>query len=151
LSDNDRRHRFVAAGDIGLGLAGLRVSGVYQLASALPFNVTTGTDDNLDGITSDRPPGVGRNTGVDTPLSSINSYRTANGLGPVTSLSAPYLSQLDLRLYRNFAAKRGKLGGQVFVQVFNLFNRFNGGLVEGRVLAHNFGSVITAAAPPRSV
>jgi Carboxypeptidase regulatory-like domain/TonB dependent receptor-like, beta-barrel len=150
-SDNDRRHRFVVAGDLGLGLGGLRISGVYQFASAIPFNVTTGTDDNLDGITSDRPPGIGRNTGTNTPLGPINAYRADNGLPPVQSLTAPTLSQLDLKLYRPFAAKQGKLGGQAFVQIFNVLNRYNGGLVEGRVLASNFGKVISYAGPPRTV
>lgn len=150
-SDNDRRHRFVVAGDLGLPWWGLRLSGIYQFASALPFNVTTGTDDNLDGITSDRPAGVGRNTGTSTPLGPVNAYRADNGLPPVSSLSAPYLSQLDLKVYRPFAAKPGGLSGQVFVQVFNLFDRYNGGLVEGRVLAKNFGQVISYGGSPRTV
>lgn len=150
-SDNDRRHRFVAAGDVGLYFLGLRLSGVYQYATSLPFNVTTGNDDNLDGITSDRPPGVGRNTGVDTPLGPVNQYRAAHGMGPASSLSAPYLSQLDLRLYRPFAVKEGKAQGTAFVQIFNVFNRYNGGLVEGRALASNFGAVISNAGPPRTI
>jgi len=32
-----------------------------------------------------------------------------------------------------------------------VLNRFNGGLVEGRALARNFGEVITAAGPPRMI
>jgi outer membrane receptor protein involved in Fe transport len=149
-SDNDRRHRFVASGDLGLYFLGLRLSGVFQWATALPFNVTTGADDNLDGITSDRPAGVGRNTGSDTPLDPVNAYRAAHGLAPVTSLSAPSLAQLDLRIYRPFKIKQGKGFGQAYLQVFNVFNRFNGGLVEGRTLATNFGAVIGNAGPPRS-
>jgi hypothetical protein len=129
----------------------LRLSGVYQYATHLPFNVTTGADDNVDGITSDRPPGVSRNTGADTPLEPVNAYREASGLTPVASLSAPSLSQLDLRLYRPFALKDRKGYGQAFVQVFNIFNRFNGGLVEGRALASNFGAVISNAGPPRTI
>ena len=150
LSDNDRRHRFVASADFGLGFLGMRMSGVYEFATHIPFNITTGTDDNLDGITSDRPPGVGRNTGPDASLDAINAYRASHGLTPVTSLSAPYLSQLDVRLYRSFPFAKGKGTGQAFVQVFNVFNRFNGGLVEGRVLASNFGQAISYAGPPRS-
>lgn len=150
LSDNDRRHRFVASGDIGLGFWGMRLSGVYEYATHLPFNVTTGADDNVDGITSDRPPGVGRNTGPDASLEAINAYRADHGLAPVTSLSAPYLSQLDLRLYHVFGFAHGKATGQGYLQVYNVFNRFNGGLVEGRVLAANFGAPISYAGPPRS-
>ncbi len=150
LSDNDRRHRFVASGDLALYFLGLRLSGVFQYATFLPFNVTTGTDDNLDGITSDRPPGVSRNTGANTPLEAVNAYRAAAGMAPVTSLTSPSLLQLDLRLYRPFKLKQGKGYGQAFLQVFNVFNRNNGGLVEGRALATNFGAVIGNAGPPRS-
>jgi outer membrane receptor protein involved in Fe transport len=151
LSDNDRRHRFVAAGDIGLYFLGLRLSGVYQYATYLPFNVTTGEDDNLDGITSDRPPGVSRNTGAQTELASVNAYRQAHGMTPVATLNSPSLSQLDVRLYRPFVLKHGKGYGQAFLQIFNVFNRYNGGLVEGRVLASNFGAVISNAGPARSL
>jgi hypothetical protein len=152
LSDNDRRHRFVVAGDVGLYLLGLRLSGVYQYSTPLPFNVTTGADDNTDGITSDRPPGVGRNSGVDTPLEAVNAYRAAHGQGlaPVSSLSSPFLSQLDLRIYRPFTVKGGKANGTAFLQIFNVLNRSNGGLVEGRALATNFGAVIGNAGPPRT-
>ncbi|HEX4823626.1 MAG TPA: TonB-dependent receptor [Candidatus Polarisedimenticolaceae bacterium] len=150
LSDNDRRHRFVASGDIALGFGRMHLSGVYEYATHLPFNVTTGADDNVDGITSDRPPGVGRNTGPETSLAAINAYREAHGLTDVTSLSAPYLSQLDLRLYHIFPFASTKGTGQAYLQVYNVFNRFNGGLVEGRVLATNFGQPISNAGPPRT-
>lgn len=149
-SDNDRRHRLVLAGDIGLNFWGLRASGVYQWASHLPFNVTTGADDNLDGITSDRPKGVGRNSGSDTPLQPVNDYRAAHGLPPVTALRSPSLSQLDVRIYRPFSIKSGKAQATTFVQIFNALNRYNGGLVEGRALATNFGAVISNAGPPRT-
>ena len=79
----------------------------------------------------------------------MNAYRTAHGLAPVTSLTSPSLMQLDLRLYRPFKVK-GKGYGQAFLQVFNAFNRNNGGLVEGRALATNFGAVIGNAGPPRT-
>jgi hypothetical protein len=150
LSDNDRRHRFVISGDIALGFWDLRLSGVYQYATGLPFNVTTGTDDNVDGITSDRPAGVGRNTGDGTSLEAVNSYRAAHGLEPVTGLDAPYLSQLDLRMYHSFAFAHGKGNGQAYVQVYNAFNRFNAGRIEGRALADNFGEPISYAGPPRT-
>jgi hypothetical protein len=150
-ADHDRRHRLVLAGDTALPWLGLRISGIYQWATAIPYNVTTGADDNLDGITTDRPSGVGRNTGEDTPAGAVNGYRALHGLGPVDVPSSPDLSQLDLRIYRPFTFHGGKGTGQAFVQVFNVLNRFNGGLVEGRALARNFGEVITAAGPPRTI
>ena len=80
----------------------------------------------------------------------MNTYRAANGLAPVSSLTSPSLVQLDLRLYRPFKLKDRKGFGQAFLQIFNVFNRWNGGLVEGRALATNFGAVIGNAGPPRS-
>ena len=149
-SDNDRRHRIVVSGDVPLG-GGFRLAGVYQYGSPLPFNVTTGSDDNSDGITSDRPPGVGRNSGGETPLGPVNQYRARSGLSSVGGLSSPYLSQLDVRVYRQFGAEGRRLRGEGFLQVFNLLDRENGGLVEGRALASNFGRVIGLAGPPRSI
>jgi hypothetical protein len=122
---------------------------VYEYATHLPFNVTTGADDNVDGITSDRPPGIGRNSGPGASLDAINAYRSEHGLAPVDSLSSPYLSQLDLRLYHVFRFAGNKGTGQAYAQVFNVFNRFNGGRVEGRALAANFGEPISYAGPPR--
>jgi hypothetical protein len=130
---------------------GVIASGVAQYASGAPFNVTSGSDDNTDGFTTDRPVGIGRNTGANTPLEPVNDYRVAHGLTPIKSLSAPTLSQLDLRFYKPFTANHGKAQGQAFVQIFNVLNRYNGGLVEGRALATNFGAVISNAGPPRSI
>jgi hypothetical protein len=160
-ADGDRRHRFVISGDSALPWMGLRASGVLQVSSGIPFNVTTGIDDNVDGILSDRPDGVGRNSGKDTSLEAINRERTAYNeeinfnpewmLAPVGSLKEPSFVQVDLRLYKPFlfADRRGK--GELFLQIFNLLNRQNFGLIEGRVTSRNFGQPITLAGPPRTV
>jgi hypothetical protein len=158
-SDGDRRHRLVLSGDTRLPWMGLRLSGVWQLSTGLPFNVTTGLDDNVDGILTDRPPGVRRNSGQNTPLGPINQVRRQRNedlpahqqLEPVTSLSEPSFSQLDLRLYRPFPFAAGRGVGEVFFQVFNLFDSQNAGLIEGRATSQNFGRPITLAGPPRTI
>lgn len=151
-SDSDRRHRVVLSGECGLPLMGLRLSGVFQASSGVPFNVTTGTDDNLDGITSDRPHGVGRNTGSDTPLGPVNRLRAENGLPRIESLDEPDFLQLDLRLWKSFLLKKdGKAEAAVFLQVFNVFDRFNEGPVEGRVTSRKFGEPIGQVGPPRTI
>ncbi|MBI2188731.1 MAG: TonB-dependent receptor [Acidobacteria bacterium] len=60
-SAQDVRHRFNAMINGGLPL-GIRasVNGVAQ--SAPPYTIITGGDDNRDGVTNDRPAGVGRNS-----------------------------------------------------------------------------------------
>lgn len=151
-SDSDRRHRVVLSGESGLPVMGLRLSGVAQAATGVPFNVTTGTDDNLDGITSDRPRGVGRNTGADTPLGPVNRLRQKNGLSRIGSLEEPDFVQIDLRLWKPFSLRgEGKAEAAVFLQVFNLFDRFNGGPVEGRVVSRSFGRPIGQVGPPRTL
>lgn len=73
----DQRHRAVLTGWYEFPwrfTAGTSVS----LASGRPFNITTGTDNNGDGITSDRPVLnghlVGRNAGRGTPLYAVDLF-----------------------------------------------------------------------------
>jgi len=157
-SDGDRRHRFVLSGALMLPWWGLQASGVLQLSTALPYNVTTGQDNNLDGILTDRPAGVGRNTGADTSIDLINAYRNEyrktyglDELAPVENLDAPGFAQFDLRVYKLFTFNRTRNRGEVFVQIFNLFDRENPGLIEGRVISPNFGAAVTLAGPPRII
>jgi len=150
-SDSDRRHRFVLFGAAGLPWLGLRVSGSVSLSSGAPFDVTTGKDDNLDGITSDRPKGIGRNTGAGTNLGPVNALRRANGLAPIRTLNEPTFAQVDLKLARPFLFRTGKGSGEMYVQIYNLLDRFNGGPVEGAVLSDNFGKPVGLAGPPRTV
>jgi len=63
--------------------AGFRFGAVLAVSTAPPFNITTGADDNHDSVATDRPPGVGRNTG-----------------------HGPNLLQLDLRFGKSFRFPR---------------------------------------------
>ncbi len=150
-SDYDRRHRIVLSGDTALPWGGFRASTVVQWASGAPFNVTTGLDENLDGLTNDRPNGVRRNTGEDTPLGPVNEIRDEVGLPHVTRLEEPALEQVDLRVYRPFGFAAGKGKGQWFLQVFNLFDRVNGGPIDGRASSINFGRAVGLVGPPRTL
>lgn len=150
-SDFDRRHRFVLAGETQLPWLGLRISGVYQWMSGAPFNITTGTDGNRDGFTTDRPEGVGRNSGATTSIETVNAYRILYGLEPVGSLDEPHYSQLDLRVSWPFPFASGRGKGNAYLQVYNVFNKYNPGMIEGRLLAQNFGRAVTQAGPPRTV
>jgi hypothetical protein len=155
-SDADRLHRAVLYGETDLGWLGLKMSGQVSLASGPIFNVTTGLDDNLDGILTDRPVGVKRNTGVDTDLDTINAlraqYNQQRGLNldPIVSLNERAFAQVDLRFWKPFQMGSGDNSGEVFIQIFNAFDRFNAGLIEGRVISPNFGVAIGQAGPPRT-
>ena len=126
---------------------------MIQFATGIPFNVTTGQDDNLDGILTDRPAGVKRNEGEHSSLEAINAVRDQDviDLEPIRSLDEENFFQIDLRLFRPFLFDEGKGKGEVFLQVFNLLDRENVGLVEGRAISPSFGRVIGLAGPPRIV
>lgn len=150
-SDHDRRHRVVLSGEGPLPWWNLRGSIVAQYMSGAPFNVTTGLDENVDGINSDRPEGVGRNSGESTSLDAVNVIRAEEGLPPVEGLAEPSLLQVDVRLTWPFALRGGDNTGELFLQVFNLFDRFNGGAVEGRVTSRDFGRAVAQVGPPRTL
>jgi hypothetical protein len=60
-SPNDVRHR--VSGLLNMDLwKGLKLSGMVNGSSGLPYNVTTGFDDNGDTVSNDRPAGLGRNS-----------------------------------------------------------------------------------------
>lgn len=155
-ADTDRRHRVSLYGEAILPWFGIRASAVVQYASAAPFNVTTGRDENLDGITSDRPRGLGRNSGEDTPLWVVNSLRAEenvrNGaaLPPISSLEEPDFFQVDVRLQKNLGGRPRGWSGSVYVQVYNLFDRVNASAIQGRVVARDFGRPLALAGPPRT-
>lgn len=78
-STQDVRHRFNAMMNVGLPL-GVRamVSGSAQ--SAAPYTITTGRDDNRDGVSNDRPAGIGRNTARGAARFDMN-VRFSRGFG----------------------------------------------------------------------
>jgi hypothetical protein len=53
----DSRHRFTFSGIVQLP-AGFQLSGIVQYFSARPYNITSGNDDNGDGVTNDLPSDV---------------------------------------------------------------------------------------------
>jgi len=111
-SDNDQRHRVAFNGTLHTpsGPAsslwkhlrnGFLLSTILTYNSPLPFNVQTGSDNNGDTNTNDRPAGLGRNTG--------------QGFDYFT---------LDVRLSRHFRlSERFRLEG--LAEAFNILNRTN--------------------------
>ena len=127
-ADSDRRHQFNLLGTatfhrwLNLGLS-------VSLLSGMPYNITTGGDQNRDGIANDRPAGIDRNTGA----------------GP------DYIG-VDLRWYREFhlkpATKEPGPSATVAVDAFNLLNRVNYQNYLGALSSPFFGKPV-AASPPR--
>jgi hypothetical protein len=143
LSDNDQRHRLTVSGSFELpskagdrsplrrALENFGLSYIFTYASALPFNIQTGTDRNNDTNANDRPLGVGRNTGRGFDFAS-----------------------LDLRLSRRFRLTE-RVRVEALAEGFNVFNRANLQLpnnIFGAGLAPRAGfRQPTAAADPRQL
>jgi hypothetical protein len=108
-SDNDERHRLVVSGTIARGLRGFQLGWVYSYASAAPFNIVTGVDNNGDTTINDRPAGVGRNSGRMPCFGNL-----AETCGTAT---------FDVRLSRAIRLGEGRL--DLMLEAFNLFNRAN--------------------------
>jgi hypothetical protein len=108
LSDFDQRNKVVLAGifespwEDSKILSGFQLAPIFSYNSGHPFNLLAGADINGDGhFTNDRPPGVGRNTGI-----------------------GPSYTNLDLRLSRAF--KLGEKMNLLFTaEAFNVANHTN--------------------------
>jgi len=135
-SSFDMRHRFVLAGTSDLPGA-FRVGLMLVANSGTPFNITTGSDDNGDGVANDRPPGVIRNTG-----------------------DGPGFVQTDLRVSKLFNFYKGPLNDdgdvsgfrkmELSFDAFNLFNHANLTNIIGQVSSPRFGQA-TSALPGRTI
>ena len=126
-SDNDRLHKFdlLASSQptrfftMGVGLS---------LYSGKPVNITTGGDNNHDGILNDRPAGVPRNT-----------------------MAGPGLIDLDLNISHDFPLTKAKKESRVFtvsLNAFNVLNHPNYVTYIGTQSSPLFGKPV-AAQPPR--
>ena len=93
---------------------GIQAGTLIAARSKLPYNITTGADDNRDTQTNDRPAGVGRNSG-----------RGAS------------LFQADVRLTKSMRM-RG-VGVELIGEAFNLTNEKNWNNFTGNQRAATFG------------
>ncbi|MHB8215088.1 MAG: TonB-dependent receptor [Candidatus Sulfotelmatobacter sp.] len=126
-SDNDRLHKF----DL---LASSRPTRFFTFGAALslysgkPVNITTGADDNHDGIINDRPAGVARN-----------------------SMAGPGTINLDLNLAHDFPLSKKKKETRILsvsLNSFNVLNHPNYLTYIGTISSPLFGQPV-AAQPPR--
>ncbi|HXN23064.1 MAG TPA: carboxypeptidase regulatory-like domain-containing protein [Candidatus Dormibacteraeota bacterium] len=115
LSSFDQRHKVVLAGVFQSPwqdriLSGFELCTIFRYNSAHPFNLLAGTNVNNDRhSTTDRPPAVGRNTGI-----------------------GPNYVSFDMRLSRQFKLTE-KASLQLMAEGFNIFNRTNFGSVNNVV------------------
>jgi outer membrane receptor protein involved in Fe transport len=127
-ADTDRRHQFNLLGTASLH-RWLNFGFSLSLLSGVPFNITTGRDDNGDGIAIDRPAGVARNTGI-----------------------GPGYATVDLRWFREVRfrpALKDKSPALTFsVDALNLLNKVNAMNYVGALSSPFFGQAV-ATQPAR--
>ncbi|WP_160114956.1 TonB-dependent receptor [Bryocella elongata] len=149
---------------------GWKLSAISFFNSGTPFNLTTGSDKNLDGYNNDRPnlvPGVTpitldkhRNRFVIANTGWFNQAAfTANGPGlgigpggadgnvPRDFLVGPGFKDIDLAVERDFVLPKG-MGFEFRAEATNAFNLVSLNNPTGTLSSGNFGK-ITAAAPNR--
>ena len=168
-SSQDVRHRFNAMVNFGLPF-GVRASLSTNAQSASPYTITTGRDDNRDGVSNDRPAGLGRNT-----ERGAGRWEVSTRLTKAVTFGAPSAGQRGGRPAEQVAPGQGGVGGggmggpggpgglgggrgggpadaaggrfsvELYAQAFNLLNRTNFGSFSGNLLSPFFGLPTSAA------
>ena len=167
----DVRHRFNAMFNVGLPL-GVRANISGSAQSAGPYTITTGRDDNRDGVSNDRPAGVGRNTSRGAGRVEMN-LRFSRGFGFGGSNDGAQGGGGQVFIAGPGAAADGGQGGppgggppggdrqggggfggggaterfrlEFYVQAFNVLNRTNFVNFSGNLLSPFFGTPTSAS------
>jgi hypothetical protein len=147
LANNDRRHQLVTSAVWALP-AGFQVAGLLQARSGLPWNVTTGSDNNGDQSVNDRPDlAVPGGDPRDKATYASGFTGRVGNLGRNANTGPAFL-QVDLRVSKFVRVRRYSFEG--FIEAFNLLNRANLGLPNGTLTSASFGrstGLATGAAP----
>ena len=156
---NDARHRVSALFNTDLW-RGFKLSTTVSGSTALPYNVTTGFDDNGDTVSNDRPAGVGRNSARGAGRWDAGARLSWTfGFGTRANTGAPGGGpQIVIRTIGGPAAESmgGFTGGaenkrwrfELYLAGTNLFNRTNPLAFSGVMTSPFFGRA-TSAMPAR--
>ena len=147
---NDRRHQVVVSFNWNLP-GDIQFASLASARSGLPWNVTTGVDNNLDTqTTNDRPDlAVPGGDPLDKATYNANFTRRSGNLGRNVNRGPDYFS-LDARLSKHIALPRMKV--ELFAEAFNVTNYVSLGVPTGNLRSGAFGqsaALATSAAPRR--
>jgi hypothetical protein len=148
---NDRRHQFVANVTWALP-AGFQIGAIAQARSGLPWNVTTGTDNNGDTIINDRPDLANPSGNPRDIATYFRAFTGRVGNLPRNSVIGPDFFTVDARVSKFVRLSNLRL--EAFVEAFNLLNRVNLGLPTGTLSSTStFGTsrALATGATPRQV
>jgi hypothetical protein len=154
-ADYDRRHRFNLISIYHLPF-GCRVGTIVSLNSGVPYNITTGFDNNGDTVPNDRPFGIGRNTGAGPGYASVDfhlSKRIAFAKNEGKTGAALPAGRLARGSILNLGGERpeGRRPWlEVSIDAFNVFNRVNFKDYVGTQTSPFFGRA-NAANPARQL
>jgi hypothetical protein len=136
FADNDRRHQIVANLTWSLP-AGFQIGSVFQARSALPFNVTTGTDNNRDTFIVDRPDLADPNGDPRVASTYSGSFTGRVGNVPRNFARGDRFYTLDMRVSKILRLADTRV--EAFVEAFNLTNHVNFGRPNGNIRSSSFG------------
>jgi hypothetical protein len=150
-SRQDIRHRVQVQAQLPL-LFGVRGNVNLNVASGTPYNMTTGVDDNDDGVFNDRPEGVTRNSlrGDATWGLNLNLSRRF-ALGAIDP-AAPRAAQGPGGFGGPGGRGQGGLNGarysmEIFVQAQNVLNHVTRTGYTGNLSSPFFGTATSVGAP----
>jgi hypothetical protein len=155
----DARHRLFTMVNFPLP-KGVRGNIMSQAQSGLPYTIITGRDDNGDGVSNDRPAGVGRNTARGAWRWDLNA-RVSRGFSfggerQGTTDGGPVIQRRvggdegggPMMMMMEGSSQRFRV--DFYVQGYNLLNRTNLVSFSGNLQSPFFGSA-TSAGPARRV
>lgn len=156
----DARHRLFTMFNFPLP-KGVRGNIMSQAQSGLPYTVITGRDDNRDGVSNDRPAGVGRNTeraawrwDLNARISrgfGFGGERTATpGGGPVVQRRVGGDGEGGGPMMMSVERSNDRCRADFYVQGYNLLNRTNYLNFSGN-LQSPFFALPSSAGPARRV
>jgi len=105
----DVRHRAFIGGSLSFPKA-FTLSPFIIINSGIPYNLTTGQDNNLDSIFNDRPWFAGGTTAVCKSRASFSTVQTAFGQVHVNDCEGPGNATVNLRLSKTFGFGRENKG-----------------------------------------
>jgi hypothetical protein len=154
----DAHHRAMGFANIGLPRR-FTLGTSFRIQSALPYNITTGHDDNGDTISNDRPAGVTRNTGRGSTLIDVSArlaWKIGLGGPAGTGPGGPQIRIVRVGSDTNVigdmmtgdSARRYAV--ELYAQAFNVLNHTNALNFSGVETSPFFGQP-TSAAPPRRI
>ena len=152
----DARHRFMSLVNLPLKQR-FRFASSVRIQSALPYNITTGRDDNGDTVSNDRPAGVTRNSGRGSAQVDVG-LRVGWSVG--FGGAAPPPAGPQVRIVRgDNADPLGSFGGldgqnnrysiELYAQAYNALNHMNALNYTGVLTSPFFGRATSASAPRR--